>query len=186
TQYALILRPVSEPAGSGYFWIRSSPSTYANGSRVPAADRWATWSADTPRDYNFKVYVDTGFAASGNFVSSLKDSNPLPGLTPTWSTLSWTATVPPSTRLVFPVAASNSPLGPFNFVGPDGTAATFFTTTGASLAQFDGFRYLKYKAYLATTDNTVTPTLLDVQVCYSNDCTLGAPTASNGGPYCEG
>ena len=48
TQYALILRPVSVPAGSGYFWIRSSPTTYANGSRVLSAARGGTWAADTP------------------------------------------------------------------------------------------------------------------------------------------
>src|SRR6185369_7002736 len=55
TQYALILRPVSAPAGSGYFWIRSSPSTYASGSCVLSADSGGTWSADTTRDYNFKT-----------------------------------------------------------------------------------------------------------------------------------
>ncbi|HEX3553658.1 MAG TPA: carboxypeptidase regulatory-like domain-containing protein [Thermoanaerobaculia bacterium] len=167
TQYALILRPVSAPAGSGYFWIRSSPSTYANGSRVLSADSGATWSADTTRDYNFKVYVDTGYTASGDFISGLKDSNPPPGDTPVWTTLSWTDTVPANTTLQFQIAASNSPIGPFNFVGPDGTAATFFTTSGASLSQFNGFRYLQYKAHFTTTNNTVTPTLNDVTLCFN-------------------
>jgi hypothetical protein len=46
------------------------------------------------------------------------------------------------------VAASDDDSGSFNFVGPDGTAATF-TTSGASLAQFNSSHYLKYKAYLA-------------------------------------
>jgi hypothetical protein len=171
TQYALILRPVSAPAGSGYFWIRSSPSTYANGSRVLTADSGGTWSADTTRDYNFKTYMQSGYAASGDLVSGLKDSNPSPGLTPIWSTLSWTATTPANTALKFQIAASNSDIGPFNFVGPDTTAATFFTTSGASLAQFYGLRYLQYKAYLNTTDSTQTPTLNDVTVCYTNtDC----------------
>ena len=112
TQYALILRPVSVPAGSGYFWIRSSPSTYANGSRVLSADSGGTWSADTTRDYNFKIYVQTGYAASGNLISSLKDSNPAPGYVPTWQTLSWTASTPASTTVRFQVAASNSVGGP--------------------------------------------------------------------------
>ncbi|HWS71098.1 MAG TPA: hypothetical protein VN605_03245, partial [Thermoanaerobaculia bacterium] len=66
--------------------------------------------------------------------------------------------------------------GPFVFVGPDGTAATFFTTSGASLAQFNGKRYLQYKALLATTDNTVTPTLSDVTICETTvDCTASVP-----------
>lgn len=55
TQYALIVHPVSAPAGSGYFWVRSSPSTYASGSRVLSADSGGTWSADTTRDYNYKT-----------------------------------------------------------------------------------------------------------------------------------
>ncbi|HEX6862058.1 MAG TPA: carboxypeptidase-like regulatory domain-containing protein, partial [Thermoanaerobaculia bacterium] len=46
TQYALILRPVAAPAGTGYFWIRSSPTTYANGQRVLSADSGGSWSAD--------------------------------------------------------------------------------------------------------------------------------------------
>ena len=41
-----------------------------------------------------------------------------------------------------------------DFVGPDTTAGTFFTVSGASLSQFNGLRYLKYKAYL---DKMTTP-----------------------------
>jgi uncharacterized repeat protein (TIGR01451 family) len=166
TQYALILRPVSVPAGSGYFWIRSSPTTYANGSRVLSADSGGTWSADTTRDYNFRTYMQTGYAASGDLVSSQKDANPAQDYTPTWSTLSWTASTPANTTLRFQVAASNSAFGPFNFVGPDNTAATFFTTSGASLSQFNGKRYLQYHAFLATTDSTMTPTVNDVTACF--------------------
>ena len=61
-------------------------------------------------------------------------------------------TTPAGTAVKFQVAASNASYGPFNYVGPDGTAATFFTTSGASLSQFDGFRYLRYKAFLSTTN----------------------------------
>ncbi|HEY7066159.1 MAG TPA: carboxypeptidase-like regulatory domain-containing protein [Chloroflexota bacterium] len=168
TQYALILHPVTAPAGSGYFWIRVSPSGYANGQRVLTANSGSTWSADSTRDYNFKTYMDAGFALSGDFISSLKDSNPAVGSIQHWTTLSWTASIPANTTLRFQAAASNDPNGPFTFVGPDGTSATFFTTSGASLAQFDGFRYLKYRAYLSTTDSSVTPTLNDVTVCFAN------------------
>ncbi|MEO8672892.1 MAG: carboxypeptidase regulatory-like domain-containing protein [Tahibacter sp.] len=202
TQYALILRPVSVPAGSGYFWIRSSPSTYANGSRVLSADSGGTWSTDTTRDYNFKTYMQTGYAASGNLVSSTKDANPAQDYSPTWATLSWNASMPANTALSFQVAASNSEFGPFTFVGPDSTAGTFFTSSGASLSQFNGKRYLQYRANFATTNSTTTPTVSDVTTCYvdnppadlsitKNDGTTTAPlggsvtytiTASNAGP----
>jgi hypothetical protein len=177
TQYALILRPVAVPSGAGYFWIRSSPSTYANGQRVLSANSGGTWSGDSTRDYNFKAYMQTGFAASGDLVSSLKDGNPAAGTFNHWSYISWNAVTPANTTLKFQVAASNSPFGPFNFVGPDGTAATFFTTINSSLFQFGSLRYLKYKAYLSTTNSAVTPTLNDVTVCYFNSA---SPTAAGG------
>src|SRR5207247_150252 len=111
---------------------------------------------------------DTRFAADADVVSSLKDSKPPTGSTPTWSTLSWTATTPANTSLKFQVAPSNAAAGPFTFVGPDGTPATFFTTSGASLSQFNGKRYLKYKVYLSTTDSAASPTLNDVALCFTD------------------
>jgi len=165
-QYALVLRPVAAPSVGGYFWIRSSPSTYANGQRASSADNGGTWTADSTRDFNFKAYMQSGYAASGDIVSSTKDANPATNSTPLWTTLSWNATTPANTSLQFQAAASNSPGGPFNFVGPDGTAATFFTSSGASLSQFNGKRYLQYRSYLATSNSAVTPTVSDVTACY--------------------
>src|SRR5439155_1006319 len=83
-------------------------------------------------------------------VSSTKDSGSVTGSSTTWTTLSWTASTPANTTVKFQVAASNNAAGPFTFVGPDGTAGTFFTTSGASLSQFNGKRYLQYKAFLST------------------------------------
>jgi uncharacterized repeat protein (TIGR01451 family) len=174
TTYAIVIRAVSNPSAGTYAYVCSctSPNSnpYASGQRVTSANSGGTWAADVTsggRDLGFKVYVKTGFAASGNLISSLKDSNPPVGFTTTWTTLSFNGATPAGTTLRFQVAASNSAIGPFNFVGPDGTSATFFTTSGASLGQFTGLRYLEYKAYLSTTDSTATPTLNDVTVCYS-------------------
>ena len=72
---------------------------------------------------------------------------------------------------------SDSEFGPFDFVGPNGTAATFFTTSPANIPNFGGNRYLKYKAYLTSSNSGVTPTLNDVSVCWNNN---NAPTAANG------
>jgi hypothetical protein len=178
TQYALVIRPTANPSPGTYALTRSGTATagadvYPGGTRVVGSTSGTVWSipltGGVSTDAGFKIYMDTGFATSGTFVSSLKDANPPPNSNPTWSTLSWTATAPANTSLQFQVAASNNSSGPFNFVGPDGTSATFFTVSGASLSpQFDGNRYLKYKAYLATSDSTQTPTLSDVTVCYNN------------------
>jgi hypothetical protein len=175
TQYALVIRPVTNPSPGVYALTRSGTSTlgadvYAGGTRVSGATSGTAWSipltGGVSTDAGFRTYMDTGFASSGNLVSAVKDANPLAGASPSWTTLSWTATTPANTSLQFQMAGSNNASGPFNFVGPDGTASTFFTTSGASLSQFNGFRYLKYKALLSTTDSATTPTLSDVTACF--------------------
>ncbi|HZY45229.1 MAG TPA: hypothetical protein VFF70_10815, partial [Anaerolineae bacterium] len=123
------------------------------------------------------AYISIGYSTNGNLVSSAKDANPAVSDTPRWTTLSWNATTPTSTTLKFQAAASNSSTGPYTFVGPDGTANTYFTS-GGSLSQFDGLRYLKYTAYFTTTDSTATPTLADVTVCFNNIAI--SPTVWNG------
>jgi hypothetical protein len=177
TRYAFIFRSTAARTGT-YAYTCSCATTgfantnpYANGQRVTSTNSGSTWAADTTvggRDLNFATYIDSGFAPSGALVSSVKDANPAAGRTATWSTLSFTATKPAGTDVKFQVAASNSSYGPFTFVGPDGTAGTFFTTSGASLSQFNGFRYLRYKAYLSTGDGSVTPALSSVTVCFSD------------------
>ena len=122
-----------------------------------------------------------GFASSSDLTSSLKDANPSTGLTPKWTSFTWTASVPANTSVKFQLAGSNSQFGPFNFIGPDGTAATFYATSGAgSLAQFTGKRYLRYKAFLTTTDPAVTPTISDVTLCFNNNVLTAAPASVGG------
>ena len=184
TQYAIVFRAVSNPSAGTYAYVCScSPNSnpYANGLRVTSANSGSTWAADTTvggRDLGFKVIVNQGFPASGTFVSSVKDANPAANRTPQWTTLSFSATTPAGTDVKFQVAASNSSSGPFTYVGPDGTANTFFTTSGASLAQFNGFRYLRYQAYLSTSDPSVTPSLSSAQVCFTDVANTNATTLS--------
>ncbi|HEV7893087.1 MAG TPA: PA domain-containing protein, partial [Pyrinomonadaceae bacterium] len=171
TTYAYTMRLVTNRTGTYAAVFGNAPTDYANGNRVVSQDSGGTWVVPTStgiaRDLVFTTFMQTGNAASGNFTSSLKDSNPPFAGTSQWGTLSWNATVPAGTTLQFQAAASNSFGGPFNFVGPDNTAGTFFTN-GASLSQFNGFRYLKYKAFFTTTDGTLTPTLADVTICFNN------------------
>jgi uncharacterized repeat protein (TIGR01451 family) len=171
TTYAYTLRLLTNRTGTYAGIFSLGPTAYANGNRVVSTNSGGTWtvptSTGTARDLLFTTYMKTGNAPSGDFVSSLKDSNPPFAGTTQWGTISWNATVPANTTLKFQAAASNSFAGPFNFVGPDNTPATFFTS-GASLSQFNGFRYLKYKAFFTTTDPNATATLSDVTICYNN------------------
>jgi uncharacterized repeat protein (TIGR01451 family) len=170
TQYAYTLRILTPRTGTYAAVFSPGPTSYASGDRVVSTTSGASWtiptSTGTARDLVFSTYVDTGFGTTGTFISSVKDANPIAGRTPTWTTLSWNATTPAGTSVQFQVAGSNAEGGPFSFVGPDSTSGTFFTTSGADLSQFDGFRYLKYKAILTSSDPSQTPTLNDVTVCF--------------------
>ena len=187
TKYAVILRAVSNPSAGTYAYVCSctSPNSnpYSSGERVTSANSGSTWTADSTsggRDLGFKVYVSAGFASSGSYVSSVKDSNPNSSSSANWGTISWTADTPSGTNVQFQAAASNIPSGPFTFVGPDGTAATFFSN-GGSLTQFNSYRYLKYQAAFSTNSGTVTPTLHDVTICFSDSAaTTLAVAAANG------
>ncbi len=108
------------------------------------------------------------FATSGTYVSSVKDASPAPGEVPSWPTLSWTSTTPGTTDVRFQVAAADSASGPFDFVGPTGTATSYFVSPGASLRQFSGKRYLRYKAIFTTGDTAMSATLRDVTACALN------------------
>jgi hypothetical protein len=171
TSYAVVFRSVSNVSAGTYAYVVSSANPYTAGQRVTSTNSGTNWTPDTTsggRDLGFKIWMNSGYVSSGTFVSSLKDANPTAGNTPHWTTLSFSATTPGGTGVKLQVAGSNAQSGPFNFVGPDGTAQTFFTTSGASLAQFDGFRYLEYEAFLSTGSNSVTPMLSSVSVCFQN------------------
>jgi len=185
TKYAVVFR-LAAAFGSGTMAYTCSCVTtgftnsnpYATGQRVTSTNSGSTWSTDNTaggRDLHFVVYVNAGYAPSGDLISGVKDANPSVNNAPSWSTLSWTATTPANTGVKFQVAGSNSANGPFTFVGPDGTAATFFTTSGASIAQFNGFRYLEYHSYLTSTNTAATPTLSDVTTCFADAACAGSP-----------
>jgi len=173
TTYALVIRAVSNPSAGTYAYVCScsSPNSnpYANGQRVTSGDSGGTWAADVTsggRDLGFKAYMDLGFVLSGDQTSGAKDNNPAAGFYGHWTSFSWNATTSAHTTLKFQVAGSNSQFRPFNFIGPDGTAGTFFNSPGANLYPLLGnLRYMKYKAYLVTTNSAATPTVNDVTVC---------------------
>jgi MBG domain (YGX type)/Carboxypeptidase regulatory-like domain len=179
TQYALVIRPTANPSAGTYALTRSGGQTlgadvYAGGTRVASTNSGATWVVPTTggvtTDTAFHTIVFTGFSSLGTFVSSVKDANAANAAPPNWGALAWNAVTPAGTNVQLQAAASNNAFGPFPFVGPDGTSATFFSN-GGSLAQFNGMRYLKYQAIL-TSGGTATPTLNDVTICFNSTAAL--------------
>lgn len=168
TQYAWLVRlPVANPLGT-YAILRSPANAYPNGVVFQSTNSGGAWTAQT-WDWVFQtVMTSRRYVTTGDLTSSLKDANPAPGSLVSWGSLAWSATTPAGTSIKFHVAASNTANGAFHFVGPDGTANTYFTSNFSSLSQFNGNRFLKYKAYLSTTNDSVTPALHDVTICFTD------------------
>lgn len=73
-----------------------------------------------------------------------------------------------NTNLQFQFAANNDNSA-WNFIGPDGTANTFYGTS-STLSGLDGNRYLRYKVFLSTSDGSSTPRLDDISLSYYSVC----------------
>ncbi len=107
------------------------------------------------------------YALSGWLESSTFDT----GSSSNFTTLSWDPTSQdPAATLKFQVAANNDN-ATWNYTGPDGTAATYYTVPGSSLhSSLDNNRYVRYKAFLSTTNDKKTPVLTGVYINYVSGC----------------
>jgi hypothetical protein len=104
-----------------------------------------------------------GFLSPGALESGSMDN-----LTPQkYGKISWGAHEPVqvgSNAVRFQVA-SNNDNSTWNFIGPDGTGTSYYTESGTQLhSSHNGHRYIRYKAYLKTTDTSYTPTVHDVSI----------------------
>ncbi len=96
------------------------------------------------------------------------------GAASTFSTLAWN----PATQLAetgpdalrFQIASNNDD-ATWNYVGPDGTAGTYYTVSGTALGPAHaGHRYLRYRVLLHTDSLLATPQLNDLSIIHSNAC----------------
>jgi len=89
--------------------------------------------------------------------------------------LTWQPTSQPAGGSMSFQLASNNDNATWNFIGPDGTTGTYYASSGEAI--YSGHlnhRYVKYKAYLSTTDELVTPTLSEVQIEFYGACVPSA------------
>ena len=67
--------------------------------------------------------------------------------------------------------ATNNDKSTWNYVGPDGTSVTYFTSSGETLGSFhDGHRYLRYKVFLHTDTSTSTPNISNISFGFTSNC----------------
>ncbi len=109
---------------------------------------------------------------SGSLTSVVFDTGRTNGAA--FNGIKWKGSLPTSARVRFQFASSNSPSGPWNFIGPDGTTATYYEASGSnqimpiSLQYHNNHRYFRYKIYLdPKSDNSEAPIVYSVVVNYS-------------------
>ena len=79
---------------------------------------------------------------------------------------------PPQTgdSVRFQLATGNA-TSTWNYIGPDGTAFTYYNSTTTDIATVhDGDRYLRYKMLLSTASTSFSPSVSDVQFTFTSDC----------------
>ncbi len=145
--------------GSGQIYI-GDPTMYSN-------DSGSISTGVIP--YGLRLYYNgTLYSLSGTLTSSTFDTGTASS---TYSTISWQPTSQdPATSIKFQIATNNDNLT-WNFVGPDGTSATYYTVSGTMINSVNNnSRYVRYKAFLNTTDTSKTPVLTSVSINYVSGC----------------
>lgn len=67
--------------------------------------------------------------------------------------------------------ATNNDNATWNFVGPDGTANTYYTLADSNINPIhNGDRYFRYKLFLNSADTTVTPIVSDISFTFTSSC----------------
>jgi hypothetical protein len=98
------------------------------------------------------------------------------GTSSTFNAIDWNpASQPANTTLEFQVAANNDN-ATWNFIGPDGTSGTFFTSSSTLPATLAGKRYFRYEVFMSTQDPSNTPQLNDVSFDFTANCVPPAQT----------
>jgi predicted GH43/DUF377 family glycosyl hydrolase len=102
-----------------------------------------------------------------------------------WGSISWEGDLPLGTYLKFQVA-TNQGGSIWRFVGPDGTAGTYFTEPGQTIFWSQSGKFMRVRAYLETDDlSTFIPVLRSVTVTYGPRAGVSPPTVTltspNGG-----
>lgn len=122
------------------------------------------------------------YAPFGELTSSIFDT----GTSSNWSKIDILPTDQPKETGADPIrfkiatSASSSPAS-WDFLGPDGTAASYYTITNNNINPIhNGDRYLRYKIFLRTADSSFTPNVSDFIASFSSACIPPGQVAFSG------
>ena len=110
------------------------------------------------------------YSGSGYLTSSSFDT----GSSSNFRQITWNPVTQPvqsgSSSVRFQIATNNDD-STWNFIGPDGTASSYYTSSNQNInTVHNGDRYLRYRLYLSTSNTAYTPTISDVSFTYTSSC----------------
>lgn len=77
--------------------------------------------------------------------------------------------------------ASNNDTVTWDFVGPDGTSGSYYTSPISDISTVhNGDQFLRYKMYLSTASTTLTPNISDISMTFSSLCVPPGQVAFSG------
>lgn len=136
-----------------------------------AVDCSAIYTATTSNNDELIVIAtgvaDCGYADSGELESSTFDTG---SALVAYNWISWSGSQPANTSIRFQLATSNNSNGPWNFLGPDATAASYYTQAAKEFINYNQHlnqRYFRYKLFLDSQANSQAPILEEVTISYS-------------------
>ncbi|USN94738.1 MAG: hypothetical protein H6791_03220 [Candidatus Nomurabacteria bacterium] len=112
------------------------------------------------------------YLSSGYLISSTYDTGSASNFSEiTWNPYTQPAEAGAASSVRFQIATNND-YTTWNFLGPDGTNATYYTYGDQAISSVhNGDRYLRYKVYLSTDNTAYTPTVSDIGFTYTTNCT---------------
>jgi len=131
--------------------------------------------------YTYKL-VRSQYQAEGVFTSAAIDTGASSDDGAYYGALDFVADLPSNTTLQFRARAGGAAedLPALPFIGPDGTANSYFDQSGQMLpSSLNRNRWVQYRAYLGTSDTSVTPVLNQVTIRYNLPHTILTVTAPN-------
>lgn len=113
------------------------------------------------------------YVTSGSLTSSIFDT----GTSSHWSRVSILPADQPveagedSVKFQIATSLTNTATTTWDFLGPDGTAGTFYTIADNNISPVHADnRYVRYKLFLSTEDELVSPTISDFVISFSSSC----------------
>jgi prepilin-type N-terminal cleavage/methylation domain-containing protein len=161
---------------------KSSPNV--DESKITGGSIWSTFSwLENGEDQGDNVSTEimpyalrllsydngASYVSNGALISAIFDTD---NASTTYSTLNWQPTSQdPETEIKFQIATNNQNTSTttWNFIGPDGTNGSFYTSSGSNINN-SAARYIRYKVLLSTTNPEKTPVLTKVNINYVPGC----------------